>query len=109
VAGTIAAMDKAIAMAGEGTRIIPGHGPMGTRADMQAYRQMLATVHERMQALMRDGKTMEEAVAAKPTAEFDELWGQGFFKPEQFVAMVWNDLERASAPAAVPAASAASR
>ena len=109
LAGTIAAMDKAIAIAGAGTRIIPGHGPMGTRADMQAYRQMLATVHERVQALVRDGKTMQETIDAKPSAEFDELWGKGFLKPEQFVAMVWNDLNRASAPAAVPAASAASR
>jgi cyclase len=109
VAGTIAAMDKAIALAGEGTRIIPGHGPMGTRADMQAYRQMLATVHERVQALVRDGKTMQEAIAAKPTAEFDELWGKGFLKPEQFVATVWNDLKRTSAPAAVAPAAAASR
>jgi len=109
VAGTIAAMDKAIALAGEGTRIIPGHGPMGTRADMQAYRQMLATVHERVQALVRDGKTEQEAIAAKPSAEFDEAWGKGFLKPEQFVSMVWNDLKHASAPAAVPAASAASR
>ena len=109
VAGTIAAMDKAIALAGEGTRIIPGHGAMGTRADMQAYRQMLATVHERVQALVRDGKTEQEAIAAKPSAEFDEAWGKGFLKPEQFVSMVWNDLKHASAPAAVPAASAASR
>jgi cyclase len=110
VSGTIAALDKVLAIATDATRIIPGHGPMATRADLQAYRQMLATVSARVQAQVRDGKTMQEAMAAKPTAEFDDVWGKGFLKPEQFVAMVFDDLKRAApAAAAVPASAAASR
>ena len=87
----------------------PPPAKFGKEQELKAYRDMLATVHERVQALVRDGKTMQEAVAAKPSAEFDELWGKGFLKPEQFVSMVWNDLKRASTPAATAPASAASR
>jgi glyoxylase-like metal-dependent hydrolase (beta-lactamase superfamily II) len=97
LAGTIAAADRILAMVGDDTRIVPGHGPLATKADLQAYRTMLATVQERVQALVRENKTLQDVVAAQPTAEFDETWGKGFFRPEQFVAIVFNDLTRAAA------------
>jgi len=97
LAGMIAAVDRILAMVGDDTKIVPGHGPLATKGDLQAYRTMLATVQERVQALVRENKTLQDAVAAQPTAEFDETWGKGFFRPEQFVAMVWNDLVRAAA------------
>jgi glyoxylase-like metal-dependent hydrolase (beta-lactamase superfamily II) len=96
LAGTIAAVDRILAMVGDDTRIVPGHGPLATKADLQAYRTMLATVQERVQALVRENKTLQDVVAARPTAEFDETWGKGFFRPEQFVAIVFNDLTRAA-------------
>ena len=97
LAGTIAAVDRILAMVGDDTRIVPGHGPLATKGDLQAYRTMLATVQERVQALVRENKTLQDVVAAQPTAEFDETWGKGFFRPEQFVAIVFNDLTRAAA------------
>jgi cyclase len=92
--GAIAAVDKVLGMVGAETKIIPGHGPLGTRAELEKYRGMLATLRERVTRLIREGKTAEQAVAEKPTADLDETWAKGFFKPEQIVAMVYRDLKR---------------
>jgi len=89
--GFIAAADRALAL-GEGTRIIPGHGPVATRADLRAYRDMLVTVRDRMKPLVQAGKTAAEVVAARPTADLDAKWGQGFMKPEKFVEIVAQSL-----------------
>ncbi len=91
--GFIAAADRALAL-GEGTRIIPGHGPVGTRADLRAYRDMLVTVRDRVKRLVQAGKTPAEVVAAHPLADLDAKWGQGFMKPDQFVEIVAKSLAR---------------
>ncbi len=87
-AGVIAAFDRVLALAGEGTRIIPGHGPLARKADLQATRDMLATTVQRLQELRRTGKSDAEIRAAKPAAEFDAKFGGGFIKPEAFVQMM---------------------
>ncbi|PYQ05986.1 MAG: MBL fold metallo-hydrolase [Acidobacteria bacterium] len=91
--GFIAAADRALAL-GEGTRIIPGHGPVGTRADLRAYRDMLVTVRDRVKPLVQAGKTPAEVVAAHPLADLDAKWGNGFMKPEKFVEIVAQSLGR---------------
>ena len=91
--GFIAAADRALAL-GEGTRIIPGHGPVGKRADLRAYRDMLVTVRDRVKPLVQAGKTPAEVVAARPTADLDAKWGNGFMKPEKFVEIVAQSLGR---------------
>lgn len=92
IRGTIAACDKVLAIAGPQTKIIPGHGPLSDRAGLQAYRDMLAGVLARIEPLVRDGRKLEEIVAARPTAQFDGQWGKGFIAPHQFAAMVAGDL-----------------
>jgi cyclase len=88
VQGVIAACDKVLAIASEATRIIPGHGPISTRAQLQDYRDMLSTVAERIRKLVADGRGPEEIAAAGVTAEYDAHWGKGFMKPDRFVAMM---------------------
>jgi cyclase len=87
-AGVIAAFDRVLALAGAGTRIIPGHGPLASKADLQATRDMLATTVQRIRELRRAGKSDAEIRAAKPAAEFDAKFGGGFIKPEAFVQMM---------------------
>ncbi len=94
VDGVIAAADRTLAITNDSTRIIPGHGPLATKADLQAYRTMLATIAGRIKALVKDGKTLEQAIAAKPTAEYDAVWGKGFVPPARFVEMLYKDLKR---------------
>jgi hypothetical protein len=55
---------------------------------------MLATLRENVAKLIREGKTVEQAVAATPTKDLDAVWGDGFLKPEQVVQMVYADLQR---------------
>lgn len=90
--GTIAACDRVLAIAGAQTRIIPGHGPLSDKAGLQAYRDMLAGVLARIEPLVREGRKVEEIVAARPTAEFDAQWGKGFIAPHKFAEMVAGDL-----------------
>lgn len=92
IRGTIAACDKVLAIAGPGTQVIPGHGPLTDRAGLQAYRDMLAGVLSRIEPLVREGRKVEEIVAAKPTAQFDGKWGKGFIKPDRFAETVAADL-----------------
>ncbi len=93
VAGMIAAADRILAIAGAGTKLIPGHGPLADHKRLQEYRAMLAAVRDRVAALIRQGRPLEEAVAAKPTADLDAAWG-GALSPEQFVKLVFMDLSR---------------
>ncbi|MEW5927660.1 MAG: MBL fold metallo-hydrolase [Gemmatimonadota bacterium] len=92
VDGMIAAADRVLAMAGERTRIIPGHGPVSGRAELRAYRDMLVAVRDRVRALAREGKTLQQVQAAKPSAEFDARWGGGFMKPDAFVRVVYESV-----------------
>jgi cyclase len=90
--GVIAAADKVLALAGAKTRIIPGHGPLATKADLLAYRDVLATLRERIAKLKVSGKSRDEVVAAKPTADHDAKWGTGFMKPDVWTGLVYDSL-----------------
>ena len=90
--GMIAAADKGLSLSDAGTKIIPGHGPLGTQADLQAYRDMLAGIRDRVKALVAQGKTLQQVLAAKPSAQWDAKWGKGFLNPDGFVSAVHRSL-----------------
>ena len=94
VDGTIAACDQVMATMGERTRLIPGHGPVAGRAELQAYRDMLATVSGRVRQAIAAGKSDEEIAKAGLTKEYDAQWGKGFFTPEQFAGAMAAMLRR---------------
>ena len=94
VMGTIAACDQVLAIANPKTRIIPGHGPLSDAAGLKEYRDMLATIAERIRRLLAEGKTVEQVAAAGVSAEWDAKWGVRFLKPAQFAEMVARDLGR---------------
>jgi cyclase len=71
IKGMIAASDAYLALANDGTKIVPGHGPLATKAQLAEYRAMLSTVRDRMLALIKEGKSEADVVAAKPFADFD--------------------------------------
>ncbi|MEX2525611.1 MAG: MBL fold metallo-hydrolase [Gammaproteobacteria bacterium] len=90
--GMIAAVEKILALVDDDTRIIPGHGPMGDRSDLEDYLVMLKTVRDRIQDLIHRGKSLEEVLALKPNADYDSSLGNGFINPEQFLEIVYNSL-----------------
>jgi hypothetical protein len=65
--------------------IVPARGPLATIAQLREFRDMLVAVHDRVEALVNEGKTADQVVAAHPTARFDARWGRGRVTPEQFV------------------------
>lgn len=91
--GTIEAAERIVNLADEKTKIIPGHGPLADKAALKVYRDMLATVRDRVTAAIKDGKTLEQVQMMKPTADLDAVWGKGFLKPEQFVMIVYSSLD----------------
>ncbi len=90
--GLLAAVDSALAMINDDTRVIPGHGPLAAKADLQAYRTMLRDVLAAITPLIAAGKSREEVLAADPLAQIGRTWGNGFLKTSVFTGMVY-DLE----------------
>ena len=88
--GAIRAADQNLAIAGAGTLVIPGHGPVGNRADLIAFRDMLVAVRGKVAALKAQGKSLPETIAARPTAEFDAKWGQSIIDGGLFTALVYR-------------------
>jgi cyclase len=92
IGGMIAAADRVLKLAGPKTKIIPGHGPIGSSADVAAFRAMLVIVHDRLAPMVDAGKTTDEAIAAKPTKDLDSAWGKGFFNGSIFTRIVYDGL-----------------
>ncbi|MDX2219306.1 MAG: MBL fold metallo-hydrolase, partial [Burkholderiales bacterium] len=67
-------------------------GPLSNKAELKAYRDMLATVSGRVKAQIAAGKKLEEIIAAKPTADYDAKWGGGFIKPDKWAELVVRNL-----------------
>ena len=87
----IAACETNLAAANNDTIIIPGHGqPVSNKAELQAFRDMLAAIRDNVAALKKQGKTRDETVAAKPTAAFDAKWGQFVIDPGFFTRLVYQ-------------------
>ncbi|MEP7027643.1 MAG: MBL fold metallo-hydrolase [Candidatus Eisenbacteria bacterium] len=91
--GMIAAVDRALPLVDAGTKVIPGHGPMGDRASLVEYRAMLAGIRAAVLPMVRRGRTLAQVEAAKPTAAYDEKWGKGYLKPDRFTEVVFNSLK----------------
>jgi len=92
--GMIAAYDKLLPMLDDAVKVVPGRGPIGTKKDLVEYREVMVKLRDRITNLIRDGKTLEEAVEAKPTADLDAAWGNGPIRPDQIVEEVYADLKR---------------
>jgi glyoxylase-like metal-dependent hydrolase (beta-lactamase superfamily II) len=89
--GMIAASDANLAAANNDAIIIPGHGkPVSNKAELQEFRDMLSAIRDNVAALKKQGKTRDEAVAAKPTAAFDAKWGQFVIDPGFFTRLVYE-------------------
>ncbi len=88
--GTIDAAEANIARATEKTIIIPGHGPIGNKADLIEFRDMLVAIRQKVGALKEAGKSLTQVLAAKPTADFDDKWGRFVTTPDAFTKLVYQ-------------------
>ncbi len=93
VDGAIKWANQAVARTTDHTIVIPGHGAVGTRAQLIEFRDMLVAVRNAVAALKQQGKSLDEIIAAKPTAAFDAKWGNFVFNGDQFTKMVYVGLQ----------------
>jgi glyoxylase-like metal-dependent hydrolase (beta-lactamase superfamily II) len=84
--------DKAIERSTNDTIVIPGHGLVGTRSQLIEFRNMLATVRDNVATLKQQGKSLDEVIAAKPSAAFDDQWGRFVIDPAHFIRLVYAGL-----------------
>ena len=91
--GLLAAANAALALANDETVIIPGHGPIARRADLVAYRDMLAEVIGVVERERAAGRSLAEIIALRPAARWDTN-PRAFISGEAFVTAIWTSLER---------------
>jgi cyclase len=84
-----------------GTMVVPGHGRLSDGADVAYYRDMLTIIRDRAQALIKQGKTLEQVKAAKITGDYDPRWGvnNSFWSTDRFVEAVYKTLQPKAAAA----------
>ena len=88
--GMIDAVNTVMALADDDTKIIAGHGPLGDKAQLAQYRQMLGVAYERLRKLKAEGKTAQEAAAANPLADLEATWGGGLFKSDRWIEIIYS-------------------
>lgn len=88
--GMIRATEANLSKITEKMIVIPGHGPIATRSDLSVYRDLLASTRDKIATLKKQGKSLDEIIAEKPTAAYDAKWGGGFMSPSMFTGLVFE-------------------
>jgi glyoxylase-like metal-dependent hydrolase (beta-lactamase superfamily II) len=88
--GMIRATEANLAKVTDTMIVIPGHGAVGDKSQLAFYRDLLVGTREKVAALKKQGKSLDEIVAAKPTAATDAKWGNGFRSPKDFIGDVFQ-------------------
>jgi cyclase len=92
IKGMVAATDIYLKLTNAKTRIVPGHGPVSDKAKLTEYRAMLITARDRMAKLVKDGKSEDDVVAAKPFADLDAKWAKTDVASKNFIRVVYHSL-----------------
>jgi len=93
IKGMIAGVDKYIKLSNDQTKIVPGHGPLTSKAELIEYRQMLVTARDRVAALIKQGKSEQDAVAANPLKDIGAKLGANEQQNTNFVRVIYNSLK----------------
>jgi cyclase len=92
IKGMIAATDAYVKLTNAKTRIVPGHGPIADKAALIEYRTMLVAARDRMAKLVKDGKSEDDVVAAKPFTDLDAKWAPTELASKNFIRVVYHSL-----------------
>jgi cyclase len=88
----LATVQVVLSLCGPQTRIVPGHGPVGTPEELARYRDVLQEFRDLVAAEMEKGLSLQEIIAAQPTRALDQQYGDRMFPPAEFTEMVWLSL-----------------
>jgi cyclase len=91
--GMIRGVDVLLGVGNDATKIVPGHGPLGSRAKLHEYRQMLVDARDRVQKLIAAGKSEEEVEAARPMADYDAKYKVGERGVVSFLRVTYRSLK----------------
>jgi len=72
------------------TVVIPGHGAVGGKAELKKFRDVLVEIRDKVMALKKEGRSLPEVLAAKPSARYDTEWGKGFTSASTFLGLVYQ-------------------
>ena len=86
----IRATERNLSVITKKTIVIPGHGPVADKAALTEFHDMLTTIRNNVAALKKQGKSLSETIAAKPTAAYDAKWGQFLITPAFFTTLVYS-------------------
>ena len=90
IGGTIRAVEAILAATTDRTIVVPGHGyPASNKAELSDYHAMLVDVRDSVASLKNQGRTLAQAIEAKPTAAYDAKWGQYAIDPAFFTRLVY--------------------
>lgn len=92
VKGYLTAQKRLLALTDSNTKIVPGHGPLASKKDLEAAISMLESSIVKVAALVQSNKTLEEVLKANPLAEYDAKWSWGFINTEKMTTTIYNDL-----------------
>jgi len=104
--GMIEAVERLLPMIDGDTVVVPGHGAATNRAGLAAFRDMLRSIEDRILVLIEAQCEIPEITAARPTAEFDSVWGRGYVTGAHFTRMALAGMGLINAPAALQASAA---
>lgn len=88
--GAICAAEANLAKVTDKMIVIPGHGAVSGKPDLVLFRDVLIGIRDKVATLKKQGRSLDEIVAAKPAAPTDEEWGKGFISPSAFIALVYK-------------------
>ena len=94
--GLLAGLNKVIELAGPSTKILPGHGPIVDRTAVAAHRDLIIALRDKIAPMVKKGMTLEQVVAAKPTAEFDAKVAMPGTTGDRFVGQLYAELSSTS-------------
>ena len=92
IGGMAEALDQLVSIGDEVTRVIPGHGPLASKDELRANRDMLIVVHDRLAPMATQGLSLEEVSAMAPTRDLDDTWGGGPIDAAGFLRQAYNSL-----------------
>jgi len=94
IRGMIRASNDWLKLANDGTKVVVGHGPLANKASVAAYNEMVKAARERVEKLVKEGKSEAEVVAAKPLADLDKTWAANDQAADNFVKQVYHSFSR---------------
>ncbi|MFK8028999.1 MAG: MBL fold metallo-hydrolase [Gammaproteobacteria bacterium] len=92
--GLIRTVEKLMTLIDEDTRIIPGHGPLASKKDLQVYLDMLKDVRSKLLVFLNQKLSLSAVELKDPLQEYDDKWGNGFMKPEVWLKIIYTDMAK---------------